>query len=136
MIAELYAAADAGVEIDLIVRSICCLVPREGIRVRRIVDRYLEHARVFIFHNGGNERVYLGSADWMNRNLHRRIEVCFPIYDPVYRRQLKDIIHLQLTDNTNAVILGADARNLPVPRDAGAPEVNAQRDTYAYVRQL
>ncbi|WP_341841510.1 polyphosphate kinase 1 [Chitinophaga caseinilytica] len=136
MIAELYAAADAGVEIDLIVRSICCLVPREGIRVRRIVDRFLEHARVFIFHNGGEEQVYLGSADWMNRNLHRRIEVCFPIYDPVYRRQLKDIIHLQLTDNTNAVILGADARNLPVPREAGAAEVNAQRDTYAYVRQL
>ncbi|WP_205686934.1 polyphosphate kinase 1 [Chitinophaga rhizosphaerae] len=136
MIAELYAAAAAGVEIDLIVRSICCLVPREGIRVRRIVDRFLEHARVFIFHNGGSERVYLGSADWMNRNLHRRIEVCFPIYDPVYRRQLKDIIHLQLTDNTNAVILGADARNLPVPRNTGAPEVNAQRDTYAYVRQL
>lgn len=136
MIAGLYAAADAGVEIDLIVRSICCLVPRNGIRVRRIVDRYLEHARVFIFHNGGNEAIYMGSADWMNRNLHRRIEVCFPIYDTVYRQQLKDIIALQLSDNTNAVILGTDARNLPVPREDGAPAINAQRDTYAYVRQL
>lgn len=136
MIAELYAAADAGVEIDLIVRSICCLVPRKGIRVRRIVDRYLEHARVFIFHNGGEELIYMGSADWMNRNLHRRIEVCFPVYDPAGRQQLKDIIALQLADNTNAVILGADARNLPVPREEGAPGINAQRYTYAYVRKL
>ncbi|WP_109699881.1 polyphosphate kinase 1 [Chitinophaga deserti] len=136
MIAALYDAADAGVEIDLIIRSICCIVPRKGIRVRRIVDRFLEHARVFIFHNGGNEAIFMGSADWMNRNLHRRIEVCFPVYDPIYRQQLKDIIALQLADNTNAVILGADGRNLPIQREEGAPEVNAQRDTYTYVRKL
>ncbi|MGN7723661.1 polyphosphate kinase 1 [Chitinophaga sp. 22620] len=135
MIAALYDAADAGVEIDLIVRSICCIVPRKGLRLRRIVDRYLEHARVFIFHNNGEEEVYMGSADWMNRNLHRRIEVCFPIYDPVYRQQVKDIIDIQLADNTNAVILDAQIRNIPIERKEGETAVNAQRGIYAYVHQ-
>ncbi|MBO9152322.1 polyphosphate kinase 1 [Chitinophaga sp. GCM10012297] len=135
MIAELYAAAEAGVEIDLIVRSICCIVPRKGIRLRRIVDRYLEHARIFIFHNNGEEEIYMGSADWMNRNLHRRIEVCFPVYDQVYRRQVRDIIDIQLADNTNAVILDAQIRNIPVERKENEPAVNAQKGIYAYVQQ-
>lgn len=102
MINKLYEASQAGVKIDLIVRSINCLVPgipeSANIRIIRIVDRYLEHARVFIFHNNQQEEVYMGSADWMNRNLHRRIEVCVPVYDPVLRQQLKDIIRLQLQD--------------------------------------
>ncbi len=136
MIAELYAAADAGVEIDLVVRSICCIVPRKGIRLRRIVDRYLEHARIFIFHNNGEEEIYMGSADWMNRNLHRRIEVCFPVYDAVYRQQVKDIVAIQLADNTNAVILDAQIRNVPVEKKADEPAVNAQQSIYAYVHQL
>lgn len=102
MIAKLYEASDAGIQIDLIVRSICCLVPSPNIHVVRIVDRYLEHARVFIFHNNGEEEVYIGSADWMNRNLHRRIEVCVPVYDPAIRQQLKDIVALQLADPTHA----------------------------------
>ncbi|MCW3461827.1 polyphosphate kinase 1 [Chitinophaga nivalis] len=103
MIAKLYEASQAGVQIDLIIRSINCLVPdipeSSGIRITRIVDRYLEHARVFIFHNNGTAEVYMGSADWMNRNLHRRIEVCVPVYDPVLQQQLKDIIALQLQDS-------------------------------------
>lgn len=135
MIAELYAAAEAGVEIDLIVRSICCIVPRKGIRLRRIVDRYLEHARIFIFHNNGEEEIYMGSADWMNRNLHRRIEVCFPVYDAVYRQQVRDIIDIQLADNTNAVILDAQIRNVPIEKKEGEPAVNAQKGIYAYVQQ-
>ncbi len=102
MIAKLYEASEAGIQIDLIVRSICCLIPGTNIRVVRIVDRYLEHARVFIFHNGGQEEVYMGSADWMNRNLYRRIEVCVPVYDPLIRQQLKDIVALQLADPSNA----------------------------------
>ncbi|GEP95781.1 polyphosphate kinase 1 [Chitinophaga cymbidii] len=136
MIAELYAAADAGVEITLIVRSICCLVPRKGIRVRRIVDRFLEHARVFIFHNKGEEEIFMGSADWMNRNLHRRIEVCFPIYHPQYRREVKDIIALQLADNTNAVILDSQIVNIPVEKQPGEEDVNAQQAIQAYVHTL
>lgn len=102
MINKLYEASQAGVQIDLIVRSINCLVPdipeSANIRIIRIVDRYLEHARVFIFHNNQQEEVYMGSADWMNRNLHRRIEVCVPVYDPALRQQLKDILQLQLQD--------------------------------------
>src|SRR5690606_23011437 len=100
------------------------------------VDRYLEHARIFIFHNNGEEEIYMGSADWMNRNLHRRIEVCFPVYDPVYRQQVKDIVAIQLADNTNAVILDAQIRNVPVEKKADEPAVNAQQSIYAYVHQL
>lgn len=136
MINELYTAAEAGVEIDLIVRSICCILPRKNIRIRRIVDRYLEHARVFIFHNRGEEEVFTGSADWMERNLHRRIEVCFPIYDPVYGQQVKDILAFQLADNTNAVILDEEINNLPAGKQPGERDVNAQQAIYAYVHQL
>jgi polyphosphate kinase len=140
MIAHLYAASQAGVKIDLIVRSICCLVPEQpesrNITVRRIVDRYLEHARVFIFHNNGAEEVYMGSADWMNRNLHRRIEVCFPIYDPQLSAQLKEIIHLQLADNTNAVILNANMQNVAISPAAGEEPINAQMAIATYVQSL
>jgi polyphosphate kinase len=140
MIASLYAASQEGVQIDLIARSICCLVPglpeSSNIRVRRIVDRYLEHARVFIFHNNGNEEVYMGSADWMNRNLHRRIEVCFPIYDPQLSAQLKEIIRLQLADNTNAVMLDENIRNIEIRPADGEPAVNAQMSIHQYIQSL
>jgi polyphosphate kinase len=106
MIGKLYEASEAGVQVDLIVRSINCLVPdipqSQHIRIIRIVDRYLEHARVFIFHNNNEKEVYMGSADWMNRNLHRRIEVCVPVYSPALQQQLKDIVHLQLQDSEKA----------------------------------
>ena len=87
MIDFLYEASQAGVEVRLVVRGICCLRPgvpglSENITVRRIVDQFLEHSRIFIFHNAGNETYYLGSADWMRRNLNRRIEVAFPIVEP------------------------------------------------------
>lgn len=106
MIGKLYEASEAGVSIDLVVRSINCLAPgipeSRNIRIVRIVDRYLEHARVFIFHNNNQEEVYMGSADWMNRNLHRRIEVCVPVYVPALQQQLKDILQLQLKNTTTA----------------------------------
>ncbi|CAN5526328.1 RNA degradosome polyphosphate kinase [soil metagenome] len=86
LISKLYEASKAGVPVKLIVRSICCLKPgqpgvSENIQVTRIVDRYLEHGRIFIFNNNNNEQIFLGSADWMNRNIYSRIEVCFPVYD-------------------------------------------------------
>jgi polyphosphate kinase len=140
MIAKLYEASAAGVKVDLIARSICCLQPGQpessNINVRRIVDRYLEHARVFIFHNNGKEEVYMGSADWMNRNLHRRIEVCFPIYEKALSAQLKEIIRLQLTDNTNAVNLNAQLENVPLVPHPGETPVNAQMGIYQYVQSL
>jgi polyphosphate kinase len=140
MIGKLCEAAQAGVEVRLIVRSICCLRPdqpeSEGITVTRIVDRFLEHARIFIFHNDGQEEIYMGSADWMNRNLHRRIEVCFPVYDPKLQQQIREIIRLQLADNTNAVLLDADIQNIPLPLPAPGTEVNAQTAIHAYVQSL
>jgi len=104
LIDKLYEASAAGVKINLIVRGICCLVTgiaglSETITVKRIVGRYLEHGRVFIFHNNGNEAVYMGSADWMNRNIYRRIEVCFPIYDEQIKKELHEMINIQLADD-------------------------------------
>ncbi len=140
MIAKLYEAGQAGVQVQLIARSICCLQPNlpesPNITITRIVDRFLEHARVFIFHNGGEEEVYMGSADWMNRNLHRRIEVCFPLYDPALQAQAKEIIRLQLADNTNAVRLSTTIENIPVPTPETGPVVNAQTAIHAYVQSL
>lgn len=122
MINKLYEASNAGVKINLVVRGICRLVPglpgqSEHITIKRIIDRYLEHGRVFIFHNNGEEEVYLGSADWMNRNLYRRIEVCFPVYDPRWKAQLQQMIALQLEDNVQAVWIDAAQTNQPVERE-------------------
>ena len=103
LIDKLYEASQAGVRVQLIVRSICCCIPgvigmSENITVKRIVDRYLEHGRVFIFHNNGREEIFLGSADWMNRNIYRRIEVCFPLYEETLKEDIRTIIRLQLED--------------------------------------
>jgi polyphosphate kinase len=95
VIAALYAASKAGVQIDLIVRGVCALRPgvaaaSENIRVRSIVGRFLEHTRVFYFKNGGEENVYLSSADWMGRNFFGRVEICFPVLDPKLKRRVID----------------------------------------------
>jgi polyphosphate kinase len=117
LIGELYAASQAGVEIDLIVRGICSLRPgvkglSSNIRVRSVVGRFLEHSRVMYFANGGDaidEEVYLGSADWMQRNLDRRVEVVVPILDPEIKAFLKDVyLDAYLRDNVNARALRAD----------------------------
>jgi polyphosphate kinase len=92
VIDALYRAAGAGVKIDLIVRGICCLVPRENIRVLSVIDRFLEHSRIFLFRNGGATEVVATSGDWMPRNFFRRIEVAWPIVSP----QLRDRIELQI----------------------------------------
>jgi len=119
LIAKLYEASQAGVKIQLIIRGICRLIPgvkgmSENIKVVRIIDRYLEHGRVFVFHNQGNEEIYLGSADWMNRNIYRRIEVCFPIYDEKIKAEIKSILKLQLLDNVKAVEINDKMINIPV----------------------
>lgn len=109
LIAKLYEASDAGVKIKLIIRGICCLIPgrkglSENISVTRIVDRYLEHGRIFVFENNGAQEVFMGSADWMNRNIYSRIEVCFPVYAPELKELLIKIINLQLNDNVQESI--------------------------------
>ena len=116
MIMKLYEASNAGVKIDLIIRGICCLVPginnlSKNIRVISIIDRYLEHSRIFIFNNNGNPKVYAGSADWMKRNLSRRIEVIFPIYDENIKKEILDIIKIQLEDNVKARIIDRYDKN-------------------------
>lgn len=103
LITKLYEASTAGVRVKLIIRGICCLNPgipglSEHITVKRIVDRYLEHSRIFYFENNGNPSVFMGSADWMNRNIYSRIEVCFPIYDAKIKEVIVNILKLQLRD--------------------------------------
>lgn len=113
IIQSLYRASQAGVQIDLIVRGMCCLRPgvpglSENIRVISIVGRFLEHSRIFYFHNGGNEDIYIGSADWMPRNLDRRIEVVVPILDPNNRKELLEVLQIMLEDNMQAWDLHPD----------------------------
>ena len=113
IIAALYEASRAGVQIDLIVRGICCLRPglrgvSENIRVISIIGRFLEHSRAFYFRNGGQEEVYMGSADWMPRNLDRRIEAAVPILDAVHRNTVRDLLELMWHDNRQAWDLQAD----------------------------
>lgn len=119
LINKLYEASQAGVRVQMIVRSICCLaagVPllSDNISVIRIVDRYLEHGRVFIFTNGGQENMFIGSSDWMNRNVYRRIEVCTPVYDNEVRNEIRHLIALQLKDNVQAVEVNSALNNTPV----------------------
>jgi polyphosphate kinase len=101
--------------------------------VTRIVDRFLEHARVFVFHNGGNPEIYMSSADWMNRNLERRIELVFPVYDEEIKREVLEILDLQLKDNTKARILDSEHRNLLKPAGEGR-QFRAQIETYNYLK--
>jgi polyphosphate kinase len=125
VIEELYLASQAGVQIDLIVRGMCSLRPglekiSERIRVVSIVDRYLEHARVFYFYNGGDPTFWLASADWMPRNFNRRIEIAFPVLEPQIQKKLKDILELQLADTVKAWWIEPDGnyvrrRNQDVP---------------------
>ena len=136
MVDKLYEASRAGVSIDLIVRGICTLVPNvpgqsETIRVRRIVDRYLEHGRVFVFHNNDQPMTYLASADWMNRNLHRRIEVGFPVYDPELSQQLGHLLRLQLADTVQATLLNEQGE-WERPADQNPP-VRSQTAIYGFL---
>lgn len=133
MIAQLYEAAAAGVKIELIVRGICRLIPTNNITVRRIVDRYLEHGRLFWFNNDGDDLLYLGSADWMTRNIYRRIEVCFPIYDMNIKKQLKTLLGIQLADNTQATYLDEQLQNIAVEKIGTS--VQSQKVIYEYLTQ-
>ncbi|MFD2572658.1 polyphosphate kinase 1 [Spirosoma soli] len=137
MIDKLYEASQAGVRVELIVRAISTLVPgvpalSEHITVRRIVDRYLEHGRVFIFQNNGQPETYLGSADWMNRNLHRRIEVCFPIYDASLQEQLGQLMAIQLADNTQARYIDSQLNMEPIGNHE--PPLRSQDAIYTHLR--
>lgn len=121
IIKALYRAGMAGVKIDLIVRGICCLktgIPNisDNITVRSIVGRFLEHSRIYYFENNGNPRIYLASADWMNRNLDRRVEVAFPVDSPELRQKVKNILDITLMDNVKARIQQPDGSYKPIDK--------------------
>ena len=136
LISKLYEASNAGVKINLLVRSVCCLIPgiphmSENITVKRIVDRYLEHGRVFIFNNNGDELVYMGSADWMNRNIYRRIEVCFPVKEDALKQEIRNIIDLQLKDTASAVLLNYKLENTIIK---SSDRLRSQEEIMNYLR--
>lgn len=137
MIRKLYDASKAGVRVRLIIRGICCLVPgAEGIGMNikaiSIVDRFLEHARIFVFHNGGEERILLGSADWMTRNLSSRIETVFPIFDEAARKTIKDVLEIQQKDNVKARIIAKGKTN--AYRRNSSEKIRSQIALYDYYK--
>ncbi len=139
MILKLYEASNAGVKIKLIIRGACSLVTgiegfSENIQAFSIVDKYLEHTRVFIFHNNGDEKIYITSADWMSRNLDSRSEVAVPIYDKEVRKQLKDIINIQLSGNTKVRILDSTLANEYVKPKPGEKKIRVQDEVYNYLK--
>jgi len=137
IIDKLYEASQEGVEIRLIIRGICCLIPgikglSENIKVISIVDRFLEHSRIYIFCNENKPKVYLSSADWMERNLSRRFEVGFPIYQEDLRNEVLEIFRLQWYDNTKARIINK-IQNNTYRKSVAKERGRAQIDIYQYL---
>jgi polyphosphate kinase len=131
LIKALFKASAAGVKIDMIIRGICCLRPgmpgvSENIRVRSIVGRFLEHSRIYYFENGGDEQIFLSSADWMTRNMERRVEILFPVEAKRLKQRLKDILFVYLQDNVKARQLNADGSYTHVISAEGETLVNSQ----------
>ncbi|MEQ9567992.1 MAG: hypothetical protein RLN85_19650, partial [Pseudomonadales bacterium] len=134
----LYTASRAGLDIQLIVRSMCELMAgvknlSENIRVTSIVDRFLEHTRVIVFHNQGEPEVFISSADWMTRNLDYRVEVTCPIYDPEIKARLIDILGIQLADNQKARIVDPQQTNKYVSR-GNKRKLRSQEEIYKYLK--
>lgn len=130
IIAALYEASAAGVKIELVVRGICCLrvgIPKisENISVKSIVGNFLEHSRIFYFHNNGQEEIYMGSADWMPRNLDRRVEILFPVENERLMEEIKHILNTQLEDNTKAHVLQSNGEYAKIDK-RGKRLVNSQ----------
>ncbi|MCW8817357.1 MAG: polyphosphate kinase 1, partial [Ignavibacteriaceae bacterium] len=139
MIKKLYEASNAGVKIKLIIRGICCLVPgikdiSENIEATSIVDRFLEHSRVYIFNNNGDIKYFLSSADCMKRNLSRRVEVAFPIHEKEVQQQLQKMIDIQWNDNIKARIIDKDQRN-NYKEDENEQKIRSQYEIYNLLKQ-
>jgi polyphosphate kinase len=140
MIELLYDAAQAGVKIKLLVRGICSLVSgkkdlSENIEGLSIVDRYLEHSRLYYFYHDGEENIFLSSADWMERNLHFRIEIAFPVYDPILKKQIMDIVNFQLLDNVKSRSIDYNRIN-EYRITESKRKVQSQLETYKYYKEL
>ena len=140
LIRKLYEADAAGVEVRLMVRGMFSLVPgvknfSEGIEATAILDRFLEHSRVMAFGNGGDERLFIASGDWMERNVDHRVEVACPIYDPALKKQLRDVLDIVWNDNVKARVLDKDLRNR-YRAVAGGERTRAQAAIYTYLNEL
>ncbi|MCB9311103.1 MAG: polyphosphate kinase 1 [Lewinellaceae bacterium] len=140
MIQLLYNASQAGVKIKLIIRGINCLIPgvkglSENIEAISIIDRFLEHSRVFVFHNAGESEVYLSSADWMVRNLHFRVEALFPVFDPIIAKNIISILKIQWNDNVKARIFDAAQSNSYKTNDDEIA-MRSQIETYYFIKRL
>ncbi|MDT0685694.1 polyphosphate kinase 1 [Autumnicola psychrophila] len=140
MVELLYKASNSGVKIRLLVRGFTCLIPgikgiSENIYMTSVVDRYLEHGRIYIFENGGDEKIYYGSADLMSRNLDRRIEVISPVLDKDIAREFKELLDIQLKDNVKARIQDASEENKYVERVEGEKAVRSQYEMYNYLKE-
>lgn len=140
IIRALYAASQTGVKIDLLVRGICCLRPglpgvSENIRVTSIVGRFLEHSRIFYYRNGGDEEIYLGSADWMPRNLNRRVEIVFPVVDAESKQRLKQTLDIYLSDTVKARRLLPDGTYERCRPSGGTEPINSQEMLLSQIRQ-
>jgi polyphosphate kinase len=139
LIQKLYLAAQAGVQIKLIIRSIFCGTIhnkkiKRNLSAISIVDEYLEHARILIFGNDGHPKVYISSADWMVRNLDHRVEAAVPVLDKHIQKELKDIINIQLEDNVKARLLDDQSANAYVP-SKGKKKVRSQIEIYHYLNK-
>jgi polyphosphate kinase len=131
MIRLLYRASQAGVKVQLLIRGLCCLRPlvsgfSDNIRVTSIVGRFLEHSRVYYFRNGGAEKIYLGSADLMRRNLSHRVEILFPVGNPKLVRRLKDILDVQLADERKSHYLQSDGRYVRSSKSGQPDAIDSQ----------
>jgi polyphosphate kinase len=139
MIELLYKASEAGVKIRLLIRGFTSLIPgvkgmSENIYITSVVDRYLEHGRIYLFENDGDELMFYGSADWMNRNLDRRIEVISPVLDEDIKKEFREILEIQLKDNVKARIQDAEESNTYVERKKGEKEIRSQYEIYNYLK--
>lgn len=140
MIRKLYEASQAGVQITLIVRGICSLVTEivgfsDNIKAYSIIDKYLEHARIFVFGNNGDEKIFITSGDWMSRNLDSRSEVAVPIYHPEVKKQIMDILNIQMSGNTKVRILDRYQQNIYKKAKPGEPKVRVQDEIYNYLKK-
>jgi polyphosphate kinase len=139
MVKKLYEANNAGVKIKLLVRGICCIRPgvpglSENISATSIVDKFLEHSRIFVFCNNNDELYYISSADWMTRNLDHRVEVTCPIFDDKIKKEIRKLLEIQFSDNVKARILNDIQDNQYLKNDA--PLIHSQMVLYDYYKSL
>jgi polyphosphate kinase len=140
LVNRLYDASEAGVKISIVVRGICTLIPNipqksENIRAIRIVDRFLEHSRMFVFCNDDHPEYFIGSADWMERNLEQRFEVIVPIKDPTLCQQIWDILQLQLSDNVKARLISVTRPNEKIVIPKNSKQIRSQVEIYKYLKK-